>query len=225
MRDRSAHRECRDVADRTARAGITHSHQPPYAAGFAAGGAVRRFNRDGFQDLYLASGGVPRDRLYINNGDGTFSNRASQWGIAAWHRGTGGVVDDFDGDGWLDLFVTSLGPSGNDQPGDHRLYHIEHSCGSAWSSVSAGSAATPRCGSRSTIRSTRAPTPWSNSRPPRPPGTCSSSRLRACATCPASDRGGDGQADSQPAAVEARPELVVTRRCRPTTRSTTSSSR
>lgn len=109
-------------SDRTAQAGITHSHSAAYSAGFAAGGAVGDFNRDGFQDIFFASGGNQRDRLYINNGDGTFTDRAAAWGVDRRHRGTGAVVGDYNGDGWLDIFVTSLGLASNDSAGRHRLY-------------------------------------------------------------------------------------------------------
>ena len=42
----------------------------------------------------------------------------------AWtHRGLAAAVGDYDGDGWQDLFVTSLGGSdGPRRPGAHRLY-------------------------------------------------------------------------------------------------------
>ncbi len=108
--------------DVTASAGVTAQHSPAYFAGFAAGGAVGDFDRDGFQDIFFATGGNAPDRLFINNGDGTFTDRAMEWGVGTPHRGTGGTVGDFDGDGWLDLFVTSLGPASNDAIGHHKLY-------------------------------------------------------------------------------------------------------
>lgn len=110
-------------SNQTAAAGITALHSAAYSASFAAGGAVGDFNRDGYQDIFLASGGNFPDRLYINQGDGTFLDRAAAWGIAATHRGTGAVVGDFDNDGWLDLYVTSLGPVNAGAPGYHKLYH------------------------------------------------------------------------------------------------------
>ena len=81
------------------------------------------FNNDGWQDLFFLAGGGGADALYLNNGDGTFSDHAQEAGLAAAHRGIGAAVGDYDGDGWLDLFVTSLGEA--DAPaaaGRHRLY-------------------------------------------------------------------------------------------------------
>lgn len=108
--------------DQTVAAGITGVHIPTYSQLYAAGGAVGDFNRDGFQDIFLASGGNLPDRLFINNGDGTFDEEAAAWGVAVSHRGTGGTVGDFDNDGWLDLFVTSLGPANVNAAGHHKLY-------------------------------------------------------------------------------------------------------
>jgi hypothetical protein len=78
-----------------------------------AGGAnIGDVDRDGDLDLFL-----PRmyetDRLMINLGDGTFVDAAASWGIT--HAGTsnGAAFFDLEGDGDLDLMVTSLGTEGN----------------------------------------------------------------------------------------------------------------
>ena len=51
-----------------------------------------------------------RGPIYLNQGDGTFREAAELAGVAEIHRGHGSVVGDVDKDGWLDIFVTSLGP-------------------------------------------------------------------------------------------------------------------
>lgn len=111
--------------------GITAVHQPsgPFIfslfnyAPMTAGGLVGDFNRDGFQDIFVICSGAHPDALYINNGDGSFTDRAAEWGVAVPHMGLGGAVGDFDRDGWPDIFVTSLGLA-SQQPGAgrHRLY-------------------------------------------------------------------------------------------------------
>ena len=90
----------------------------------SAGGAVGDFDRDGWQDLFVPSGGTTPDRLYMNNGDGTFTDRAAEAGIAARHHGYGAAVGDVDGDGWLDIFVISYGSVDQrfTMPGNHLLY-------------------------------------------------------------------------------------------------------
>jgi enediyne biosynthesis protein E4 len=75
------------------------------------------YDRDGYLDLYVANPGfVPapapanRDRLFHNNGDGTFADVTEQVGLlgqlSAGGGSSGGVgVGDFDGDGWPDIYV------------------------------------------------------------------------------------------------------------------------
>ena len=106
-------------------AGLTAERRPlDYSvADMTGGAAVGDFNRDGWQDIFLLGGGGAVDALYLNNGDGTFTDHAAAAGVALAHRGLAAAVGDFDGDGWQDLYVTSLGETAGDRrPGAHRLY-------------------------------------------------------------------------------------------------------
>ena len=46
----------------------------------------------GYPDLYVLGGGAVADALYINNRDGTFSDRADIWGLGVPHRDFGELV-------------------------------------------------------------------------------------------------------------------------------------
>jgi hypothetical protein len=62
------------------------------------------YDNDGLQDLYVANFGQP-NRLYRNNGDGTFAERARQAGVDDDGNGAGAAWGDYDNDGWLDLYL------------------------------------------------------------------------------------------------------------------------
>jgi hypothetical protein len=90
----------------------------------AGGMAVGDFNRDGHQDLFWLSGGLAADKLFINQGDGTFTDEAAAWGLTDLHTGCGAAVGDYNNDSWPDIYVTSFGaPSDTGGAvGKNRLY-------------------------------------------------------------------------------------------------------
>jgi hypothetical protein len=115
--------------DVTAKAGILHR---PNAWG--VGSAFVDIDRDGRLDLYVSnyvkydpsvalcpagsvmSGCTPNryqtqaNELYLNRGDGTFTECAAARGaLDASGAGLGVVVSDFDNDGWPDIFVANDG--------------------------------------------------------------------------------------------------------------------
>jgi tetratricopeptide (TPR) repeat protein len=69
-----------------------------YASGLAAGDV----NQDGFIDLLLGSLG--RNRLLINNGDGTFRDASGVWGDVADRFTSSLAIADINGDEMPDLF-------------------------------------------------------------------------------------------------------------------------
>ncbi|MBW7886141.1 MAG: CRTAC1 family protein [Caldilineaceae bacterium] len=113
-------------SDQTAAAGLTFTHATPITQGDGAqmisGAAAGDFNNDGWIDLYVVGGGLRADGLFINQGDGTFADYTLQAGLGAAHLGSGAAVGDYDGDGWVDLFVTSFGTPDNMGAGHHLLF-------------------------------------------------------------------------------------------------------
>jgi hypothetical protein len=91
------------------------AHIMPQVASMGAAVAVADFDRDGWQDFYVTSSGEGSlNRLYRNQGNGTFTDVAAQMGVADLNqRDTGvsmGVVwGDYDNDGWDDLFLYRYG--------------------------------------------------------------------------------------------------------------------
>lgn len=65
------------------------------------------FNNDGLQDIYLACD-YGTDRIYFNNGDGTFREATENAIGYDTRKGMNVDVADYDNDGWLDIYVTNI---------------------------------------------------------------------------------------------------------------------
>jgi len=65
------------------------------------------FNNDGLQDVYLACD-YGTDRIFFNNGDGTFRDATEKSIGIDTRKGMNVDVGDYDNDGWLDIYVTNI---------------------------------------------------------------------------------------------------------------------
>lgn len=77
---------------------------------WSTGVALADINADGWMDIYVCnSGNVKGDNreneLFINNQDGTFSEKGKEFGVADSGLSTHGVFFDYDMDGDLDLYI------------------------------------------------------------------------------------------------------------------------
>jgi hypothetical protein len=81
------------------------------------------YDGDGDQDLFVANFGEP-NRLYRNDGDGTFTDVARATGVDDTGNGAGAAWGDFDNDGLLDLsvFNTNAATPANADADVDRLY-------------------------------------------------------------------------------------------------------
>ena len=81
------------------------------------GVVLEDFDRDGDVDVYVANDGT-MNRLYENDGNGRFTDQSlfSGAGLNAMGQpeaGMGAVAEDFDGDDWVDLFITHYAMESN----------------------------------------------------------------------------------------------------------------
>jgi len=71
-------------------------------------------NRDGLQDILVSNYRLDPNLLWINNGDGTFSDDALRFGVRGrndngyYGHTIGAAVGDINGDGDLDIFLSNL---------------------------------------------------------------------------------------------------------------------
>jgi hypothetical protein len=118
-----------------------HFEDVTVAAGVSTGGVVARassldacgygtrfadIDRDHHPDL-LISGDSGTSRLFWNNGDGTFTDGTESSGVGTDTFGMGSALGDYDGDGDLDWFVTSIFEREHALRDGNRLYRNDGS--------------------------------------------------------------------------------------------------
>ena len=119
-------------------------HIMPIIASMGAGVSVVDFDRDGWNDLYFTNSGEgSKNALYRNNGDGTFTDLASQMGVAELNSrengvSMGAVWGDFDNDGFEDLLVYKWGRTElYKNNGGTSFTRLEDTGSPAWANVNA----------------------------------------------------------------------------------------
>lgn len=79
-------------------------------AGYGLGAVVSDINEDGWPDIYVSNDATPNDVLYVNNGNGTFTNKAAKSLKHASYAGMGVDIADFNNDGWADILQVDMLP-------------------------------------------------------------------------------------------------------------------
>jgi enediyne biosynthesis protein E4 len=83
------------------------------ALGYGLGLAISDLNKDGWPDIYVTNDYLEPDYLYINNGNGTFSNKLEESIQHISLSAMGCEVNDFNNDTWPDIFTADMLPRDN----------------------------------------------------------------------------------------------------------------
>ncbi len=83
------------------------------ALGFGLGVAVADINKDGWPDIHISNDYMEPDYLYINNKNGTFTNRLSESLQHISQFSMGSDIADINNDSWPDIFTTDMLPEDN----------------------------------------------------------------------------------------------------------------
>lgn len=78
--------------------------------GYSHSTLIHDFNQDGWQDIYVANDYQSNDLVFINNQDGTFTNRASEVFKHFSLSAMGSDVSDINNDGQADFFTSEMQP-------------------------------------------------------------------------------------------------------------------
>src|SRR5580704_8551823 len=96
----------------------SESYQKHAPESMAGGVAVFDYNNDGNLDIFFTNGAdivtlqksspQYRNRLFRNNGDGTFTDVTAPAGLAGSGYDVGVAIGDYDNDGYEDIFVAGV---------------------------------------------------------------------------------------------------------------------
>lgn len=105
--------------DITKKAGILSN------GGWSSGVLLEDINKDGFIDIYITrelyddKPELRKNKLYINNGNSTFTEKSEQYGVADSARTRHASFIDYDKDGDFDLLLLNQPPN----PGDYSTFY------------------------------------------------------------------------------------------------------
>jgi enediyne biosynthesis protein E4 len=125
-----------DAGDRLYRNDNNHFTDVTLAAGIVSNPlgyglsvTVSDINNDGWPDLYVTNDYVEEDYLYINNGNGTFTDRLKEQIGHISNFSMGADIADINNDGWPEIFTLDMLPADNKRqkllyaPDNYELYN------------------------------------------------------------------------------------------------------
>jgi len=118
-------------------------------------------DNDGDLDLYVVNSGQA-NVLYRNRGDGTFIDATLGWGGGDTHSGQGAAAGDYDGDGYIDLYVVNSDTSDSlyrSSPGSNH-WLVLRLVGASSNRDGIGARVTVDCGGQAQLREVRAGSGW-----------------------------------------------------------------
>jgi enediyne biosynthesis protein E4 len=83
------------------------------ALGFGLGVAISDINKDGWPDIYISNDYIEPDYLYVNNGDGTFSDKLKESIQHISYFSMGSDISDVNNDAWPDIYTVDMLPEDN----------------------------------------------------------------------------------------------------------------
>ena len=83
--------------------------------GFGLGVSVADLDKDGWLDLYISNDFFEKDYIYMNNGDGTFSEDLENQMRSISVASMGSDIADITGDGYPEIFVTEMLPENEER--------------------------------------------------------------------------------------------------------------
>ncbi len=81
--------------------------------GYGHGTSIVDINRDGWKDIYVTNDFLTSDILYINNHDGTFTDKSKEYFKHTSANAMGQDVEDLNNDGLADIFSLDMDPEDN----------------------------------------------------------------------------------------------------------------
>jgi hypothetical protein len=81
--------------------------------GYGHAASIADINRDGWKDIYITNDFLPSNILYINNHDGTFTDRTQEYFKHTATSAMGQDIQDINNDGLADVFELDMDPEDN----------------------------------------------------------------------------------------------------------------